>query len=144
VEALSDGRDSNSRGKDIVLLVDHDEDSRIIYSAVMAHAGIDVVTVQDGAQGIAAGRRIKPKVIVVDIGLPVLSGYEVLRELRTDANLERTTIIALTSRAMVHEQHELHVAGFDAVFSKPIDPSVLLQAVKRGIEHPRGSSGPSV
>ena len=118
----------------VVLLVDDDENSRLIYRTVLAHAGIEVMTASDGAVGLLVGRSVKPRVIVLDIGLPTLDGFEVMKQLRRDASFNGATIIALTGRAMAHEQHELREAGFDKVLLKPIEPSLVLDAVRQALE----------
>jgi CheY-like chemotaxis protein len=124
----------NASSPTVVLLVDDDENSRLIYRTVLAHAGIEVMTASDGAVGLLVGRSIKPRVIVLDIGLPTLDGFEVMKQLRQDAGFDGATIIALTGRAMAHEQHELRTAGFDRVLLKPIEPSVVLSVVREALD----------
>lgn len=112
-----------------VLLIDDDEDSRIMYRTILAHAGIEVVTVTDGGDGLQVARAVKPSVIVVDIGLPTMSGLEVLQQVRQDSSLSETTVIALTGRVLQEEQRELADAGFDNILMKPIEPTTVLAAV---------------
>jgi CheY-like chemotaxis protein len=126
----SDGND----GPTVVLLVDDDENSRLIYRTVLAHAGIEVVTAGDGAVGLLVSRSVKPRVIVLDIGLPTIDGFEMMKQLRKDKAFGGPTIIALTGRAMAHEQHELRAAGFDKVLLKPIEPRLVLEAVREALE----------
>ena len=123
-----------SQSPTVVLLVDDDENSRLIYRTVLARAGIEVMTANDGAVGLLIGRSVKPRVIVLDIGLPTIDGFEVLKQLRKDAAFHDATIIALTGRAMAHEQHELREAGFDKVLLKPIEPRLVLDAVREALE----------
>lgn len=112
-----------------VLLIDDDEDSRIMYRTILAHAGIEVVTVTDGGDGLQVARAVKPSVIVVDIGLPTMSGLEVLQQVRQDSSLSETAVIALTGRVLQEEQRELADAGFDNILMKPIEPTTVLAAV---------------
>ena len=90
-----------------VLLIDDDEDSRVMYRTILAHAGIEVVTVTDGGDGLEVARAVKPSVIVLDIGLPTMSGLEVLQRVRQDSALSETAVIALTGHVLKEQQQEL-------------------------------------
>jgi CheY-like chemotaxis protein len=136
-----------------VLLIDDDEDSRVMYRTILAHAGIEVVTVTDGGDGLQVARAVKPSVIVLDIGLPTMSGLEVLQRVRQDSNLNGTAVIALTGRVLQEQQQELADAGFDNVLMKPIEPTTVLAAVvdamapeRQRLEHlpPNSESRPEV
>ena len=112
-----------------VLLIDDDEDSRVMYRTILAHAGIEVVTVTDGGDGLQVARAVKPSVIVLDIGLPTMSGLEVLQRVRKDSALSETAVIALTGHVLKEQQQELVDAGFDNILTKPIEPTTVLAAV---------------
>lgn len=112
-----------------VLLIDDDEDSRVMYRTILAHAGIEVVTVSDGCRGLEVARAVKPSVIVLDIGLPTMSGLEVLQRVRQDSSLSDTAVIALTGHVLKEQQQELADAGFDNILMKPIEPTTVLAAV---------------
>lgn len=112
-----------------VLLIDDDEDSRVMYRTILAHAGIEVVTLSDGGDGLEVARVVKPSVIVVDVGVPVTSGLEVVQGLRNDSSLSETAVIALTASVLKEEQQQLADAGCDAVLMKPTEPTTVLSAV---------------
>jgi two-component system cell cycle response regulator DivK len=112
-----------------VLLIDDDEDSRVMYRTILAHAGIEVVTVTDGGDGLEVARAVKPSVIVLDVAVPTMSGLEVLQRVRQDSSLSETAVIALSDRMLKEEQQELADAGFDTILMKPIEPTTVLAAV---------------
>jgi len=125
-----------------VLLVEDDDDSRLIYRTILGSAGLEIVTAGDGAAGLRVASILRPSVIVLDIGLPLLDGVGVLRAIRRDPLLRATPVIALTGRVLVHEQHALADAGFDHVLLKPIEPAAVLAAIQArldgGSQTPRG------
>jgi len=112
-----------------VLLIDDNEDSRVVYRTMLAHAGIEVVTLSDGGDGLQVARAVKPSVIVLDVGVPATSGLEVVQELRNDSSLAETTVIALTASVLKEEQQQLADAGCNAVLMKPTEPTTVLSAV---------------
>lgn len=118
----------------VVLLVDDDEDSRLIYRTILRQAGLEVVTVGDGLAALDVASLIEPSVIVLDIGLPALDGIDVLKSVRRDERLCGIPVIAVTGRAMIHEQPLLREAGFDDVLLKPAEPAAVLKAVQAQLD----------
>lgn len=111
-----------------VLLVDDDEDSRLIFSLVLEHAGYSVVTAARGDEALEKALTERPAVIVSDIGLPGFDGIELLRRLN-DTPAAGTPVIAVTGRVMLHEQYRVRAHGFRCVLLKPLAPKLVLQAV---------------
>ena len=131
-DASHDAHDNESpRRADatLVLLVEAEENARLICRSVLGHAGFDVISTGDGPAGLLVCRCLGPAVVVLDAELPTLSGIEFARAVRRDHHLRATPIIALTKRAMVHEQEPLRAAGFTAILVKPIDPKHIVAAV---------------
>ena len=124
-------RDGQTR---CILLVDDDDDSRLIYRTYLAKDGHEVVTVGDGAAVLRVASIIGPTVILLDIALPTLDGIAILKRIRCHPGLRATPVIALTGRAMTHEQHRLREAGFDEVLLKPIEPAAVVAAVQRHLD----------
>ena len=112
-----------------VLLIDDDEDSRVMYRTILTHAGIEVVTLSDGGDGLEVARALKPSVVLLDVGVPATSGLEVVQGLRNDSSLSETAVIALTASVLKEEQQQLADAGCHAVLMKPIEPTTVLSAV---------------
>jgi CheY-like chemotaxis protein len=121
----------NSEGP--VLIVDDDEDSRVVYSAALNHASIGVVAASDGVEGMECIRVMRPRVVLLDIQMPGMDGFGVLRALREDRDTARAQVIAITGHAMRHEREQLHAAGFDVVLFKPIDPRAVVLAVREAL-----------
>ncbi len=114
-----------------VLLVEDNEDNRIIYSTVLRHVGYDVVEAEDGVQAIALARSAKPDLILMDISIPELDGWEATRILRADPATKRTPIIALTAHALPDDRERAAQVGFTAYLAKPVEPRAVVAEVKR-------------
>jgi CheY-like chemotaxis protein len=115
----------------MVLLVDDNEDCRIIYGSTLRHAGYSVRIAEDGSQGMEQVRERVPGLILLDIGMPVMNGMEVLQALKADPRTASVPVLAVSAR-VARDQHEAVLrAGFTEVLLKPITPGDLLEAVKR-------------
>ena len=130
---LGDGPDGDGIGP-AVLLVENDDDARLIYRAILTHAGLDVITAGDGDAGLVAASLVRPRVIVLNLEVPRLHGMEVLKRMRGDACLRTIPVIALTGRGMSHDEPRLRDAGFDEVLLKPVKPAEVLAAVRRQLD----------
>lgn len=105
-----------------VLVVDDNHDAADSLRLVLEMLGYEVRTLYSGEEAVAAAREFEPDCIVLDIGLPKQSGYEVAQHIRKDERLKDVRLIALTAYTDVTRSHE---AGFDHHFVKPIDPMLL-------------------
>ena len=117
-----------------VLLVDDDEDSRIVLTLALRHASIDVIAASDGIEGLQRAREARPRVVVADIHMPGMSGFALVRALRDDASLGVLRIIALTAHATRQERDRFLEAGFDGVLFKPIEPRAVVRAVRDALQ----------
>jgi signal transduction histidine kinase/DNA-binding response OmpR family regulator len=104
-----------------VLLVDDNQDSAESLAALLRVLGHDVSAAYDGRGAIAAARLDRPDLILLDIGMPDMSGYEVARLLRAEPGLDATTLIALTGYGSDDDRRKSRAAGFDGHLVKPID-----------------------
>jgi two-component system cell cycle response regulator DivK len=86
-----------------------------------------VVTAADGEEGVAAARRELPDIILMDLSLPVMDGWEAMRTIRASADISHLRIIAVTAHAMPEDEHLARSAGADDYMTKPIDEEVLFQ-----------------
>lgn len=84
----------------------------------------------DGEQAIEAARLQRPDLILCDIHLPGIDGYEVVRRLRVDRDLARIPVVAVTALAMVGDRDRILATGFDGYLSKPIDPETFVPQVR--------------
>jgi CheY-like chemotaxis protein len=119
-----------------VLLVEDNADNQFIYSAMLRHAGYDVLVAVDGPQGLAFGREQSPDIVLMDISIPGMDGLEVTRKLKADPATRATPIVALTAHALPSDRLRAMEAGCDSYLAKPIAPPQVLDEVKRLIGPP--------
>lgn len=101
----------------VVLIVAEHEDSRIIVRTIAAYAGLDAIEAADGRRGIELAAEHVPALIVLDLDMTRLSGFDVLTVLRTNLSLASVPVIAMSANPV---DQEAGAAGFDAFVSKPI------------------------
>ncbi|MEO7712811.1 MAG: response regulator [Gemmatimonadaceae bacterium] len=123
---------SASVGK-TVLLVEDNEDNRIIYSTVLRHTGFEVVEALDGVQAVELARRLLPDLILMDISIPEMDGWEATRILREDPTTREIPIVALTAHALADDRERASAVGFTAYLAKPIEPRAVVAEVRRWI-----------
>jgi CheY-like chemotaxis protein len=108
-----------------ILIVDDNVDAATTLSELLKMWGHDVRVVYDGLAALETAPIYQPNVILLDIGLPGMNGYEVARKLRQKAGLSQTILIALTGYGQREDQDQFREVGFDYHFTKPIDPAAL-------------------
>jgi len=91
--------------------------------------GFQVTEAPDGKKAIEVARRIQPHIILLDLSMPVLNGWEVARRLKADPHTKGIVIIAVTAHAFPPEQESARLAGCDAIVAKPYDLAVLADAL---------------
>ena len=114
-----------------VLLVEDNADNRFIYSAMLRHAGYDVLIAVDGHEGLDLARSRAPHAVVMDIALPGMDGLEVTRRLKADPATRQMPVIALTAHALPADRARALEAGCDVYLAKPIAPPAVLAEVQR-------------
>ncbi|MCC6929798.1 MAG: response regulator [Gemmatimonadaceae bacterium] len=129
---------SGSRDR-TVLIVEDNEDNRIVYSTILRHHGFVVSEALDGEEGIAKARRELPDIILMDISIPLIDGWEVTRQLKGDDSTRRIPVIALTAHAMPGDREHALAVGCDGYLAKPCEPRAVLAEVNRLIQPPRES-----
>ena len=120
---------ANLDGRPLILIVEDDEDCRIIFSAALEHAGFAVIEATKGDDGVRLAVSAMPRVILLDIALPVLSGFEVMRELRTTP-ARGIPVVAITGLGMIHQQQTIAKEPFAQVLLKPVRPNAVVSAVR--------------
>jgi two-component system cell cycle response regulator DivK len=113
-----------------VLVVEDQEDNRQILRDLLASAGLDMIEAEDGPAGLAAANSARPDLILMDIQLPGLDGYEVTRRIKANPALAHIPIIAVTSYALSGDDDKAHAAGCDAYVTKPYSPRQLLAKIR--------------
>jgi two-component system, cell cycle response regulator DivK len=113
-----------------ILVVEDQEDNRRIVRDLLTSADFEVIEAEDGEQALAAVARQRPDLILMDIQLPVLDGYEVTRRLKADPSLTGIPIIAVTSYALSGDEEKARAAGCDDFVPKPFSPRQLLAKIR--------------
>jgi CheY-like chemotaxis protein len=114
-----------------VLLVEDNEDNLVIYSTILRHSGYTVIEARDGQAGIDAAHAEHPDIILMDVSIPLIDGWEATRRLKADPATASIPIIALTAHALAADQQKAVDAGCDGYIPKPAEPRVVLAAVRR-------------
>ena len=113
-----------------ILVVEDQEDLRAILRDLLTGSGYIVTEAADGAAGVAMAKSEQPDLILMDIQLPVLDGYDATRQIRADVNLKRTPLIAVSSFAMKGDEEKARAAGCDHYVTKPYSPLQLLRIIR--------------
>ncbi len=90
----------------------------------------EVLTANDGAAGIAAAEEFRPDVILMDMSLPVIDGWEAIRRIKANVELKTIPVIAVTAHAMQGDEKKARAAGCDDYLTKPIDEGVVLATLR--------------
>jgi len=114
-----------------ILLVDDFEDGLDLYQEYLTYRGYRVIVARNGDEAVAQARAHAPDLIMMDIRMPRMTGYDAVRILRADPSFGRVPIIALTAHAMEDERVAALAAGFDELIAKPCLPDQLVLAVER-------------
>ncbi len=107
--------------KRVIMVVEDNEDNRDLVVKVLSHRGYEVVGASDGHEALSLLAEVAPDLILMDINLPDMDGYEVTRRIRRDATFGRVPIVALTAHAMHGDREKSLAAGCNAYVSKPIN-----------------------
>jgi two-component system cell cycle response regulator DivK len=111
------------------VLIEDNENNRYLLTLLMEHAGFEVVVAADGKSGIDIARREGPDIILLDIQMPEMDGYEVAVELKKDPALARIPIVGVSSFAMPGDRDRAMRTGFAGYIEKPVDPERFAQSV---------------
>ena len=122
-----------------VLLVEDNEDNRIVYSTILRHFGYTVTEALNGEQGIEKARADAPDLILMDISIPVIDGWEATQVLKHDPRTREIPIIALTAHALRSDRQRALEVGCDGYLAKPCEPRVVVAEVQRFLGTSDGS-----
>jgi CheY-like chemotaxis protein len=113
-----------------VLVVDDNPDAAEIMARGLRRLGYEVRVANDGPTALAVASNLVPEIAVLDIGLPVMDGYELARRLRRLAGLSRLRLIAVTGYGQISDRMRSRAAGFDAHLVKPVSLEDLAEALE--------------
>lgn len=114
--------------KTVIYIEDNFHNRRIVRK-ILQSRGYTVIEAEDGATGLMMVRELKPPLILLDIGLPGMDGLEILAQIKSDAELCATPVIAITASAMRGDRERFLAAGCDDYLSKPIQAMELIDKV---------------
>ena len=113
-----------------ILVVEDQEDNRQILRDLLGSAGYELVEAENGEEALKALARQRPDLILMDIQLPILDGYETTRRIRSNQDLKSIPIIAVTSYALAGDDAKAMAAGCNGYVTKPYSPRQLLAKVR--------------
>ena len=113
-----------------VLVIEDTDDNRRIVRDLLTSAGYELVEAADGLSGVAMAASHAPDLILMDIQLPGIDGYEATRRLKSDPATQHIAVIAVTSYALSGDEAKARAAGCDAYIAKPFSPRQLLAMVR--------------
>ncbi len=114
-----------------ILVAEDDPDNRCIVVKVLTREGYETLEADDGRSALALARRERPDLIVMDLGMPGMDGWEAARRLKADPQTADIPIIALTAFALQGDEERAREAGYDGYLSKPCRPKTIREAVAR-------------
>lgn len=114
----------------LILVVEDHEDNRAILRDLLSNAGFEIIEAVNGEEGIRMAEAHRPDLILMDIQLPIVDGYEATRRIKAQEHLHAIPIIAVTSYALGGDEEKARSAGCDAYIIKPFKPWDLLAVVR--------------
>ena len=125
--------------KRTILVIEDNEKNIYLVTFILEKSGYQVVQARDGQAGIALARQLKPDIILLDIQLPVMDGYDVARELTKNGELGHVPIVAVTSYAMLGDRERALEAGCVGYIEKPINPATFVAEIEQYLPGMPGS-----
>ena len=114
-----------------ILVVEDQDDNMQILRDLLDSVGYEIIEARDGAEGVKVAKAERPDLILMDIQLPVLDGYEATRQIKADPELRTIPIIVVTSYALSGDEDKAREAGCDDYVPKPYSPRQLLAKIMK-------------
>jgi CheY-like chemotaxis protein len=124
----------NKGGRPRVLLVDDYPDAREMYTEYLEYSGFDVIQAANGMEALQQAAEQVPDIILMDLSLPVMDGWEATRRLKADERTADIPVVALTGHALAGISEGAKKAGCDAFVTKPCLPEDLVKEIRRVLE----------
>ena len=113
-----------------ILIIEDNKANLELAEYLLKASGYTTLTAMDGEEGVRTARKEHPDLIICDLQMPIMDGYEVVRELKKDPLLRSIPVIAVTALSMPGDRNQVMSAGFDGYLSKPIDPETFAGTVE--------------
>lgn len=117
-----------------VLIIEDNDDNMELIAFILEQNGYQTLKASNGCEGVEMAVAERPDFIILDIQLPDIDGYEVLRRIRTSKSNGDIPVIAMTSFAMTGDRERLLAAGCNGYIEKPIDPRLVISQIKKVLE----------
>ena len=114
-----------------ILIVEDSADTRFVYAAILNLDGYEVLEAPDGESGVGMALEQHPDLVITDINMPGLSGFDVARRIRADERTSAIPIVAVTGTVFRSDEQGAAQVLFDSFFQKPMKPSAVLEEVRR-------------
>jgi two-component system cell cycle response regulator DivK len=119
------------REQPLVLVVEDYQDAREMYTAYLQFSGFDVAEAGNGLEAVEKAQELLPDIVLMDLALPRMDGWEATRRLKNDPRTRHIPIVALTGHALAGHAEGAREAGCDAFVTKPCLPDALVAEIKR-------------
>lgn len=134
---------SDVNAQPLVLVVEDYQDAREMYAAYLAFSGFRVAEATNGLEAIDKTLELMPDIILMDLALPKMDGWEATKRLKADARTQHIPIVALTGHALAGHAEGARQAGCDSFVTKPCLPDALVAEIRRMLALRPGSTGPN-
>ena len=132
---------TDSPNRPLVLVVEDYQDAREMYAAYLQFSGYRVAEATNGVEAIQQAQELMPDIILMDLALPKMDGWEATRRLKNDDRTRNIPIVALTGHALAGHAEGARQAGCDAFVTKPCLPDALVAEIKRMLAGPVDAGG---
>ena len=134
---------TGKRDRQLVLVVEDYQDAREMYAAYLQFSGFDVAEAQNGVEAVEKTTELLPDIVLMDLALPRMDGWEATRRLKADARTRHIPIVALTGHALAGHAEGAREAGCDAFVTKPCLPDALVAEIRRLLDQhsPKDDNG---
>jgi CheY-like chemotaxis protein len=124
------------RARQLVLVVEDYQDAREMYAAYLQFSGFDVAEAANGVEAVEKTTELLPDIVLMDLALPRMDGWEATRRLKADPRTRDIPIVALTGHALAGHAEGAREAGCDAFVTKPCLPDALVAEIRRLLDRP--------
>jgi two-component system, cell cycle response regulator DivK len=125
-----------TEGRKTILLVEDNEDNLAVYRTILDHMGYRVLEARDGEEGVQRAQQDRPDLILMDISIPKIDGWEATRRLKADEATRGIPIVALTAHALEEDRQKALDTGCDGYLAKPVEPRRVVEEVRRFVGPP--------
>ena len=129
-----------AREQPLVLVVEDYQDAREMYAAYLQFSGFEVAEATNGVEAIEKAQTLMPDIVLMDLALPRMDGWEATRRLKNDERTKNIPVVALTGHALAGHAEGARQAGCDAFVTKPCLPDALVAEIKRLLDRQPASA----